>query len=71
MRKVSFKVLNSSREFETQQGWFHQFSQDYEQIDGGMAIFPVAIIETFSGEIKAIFAEYVQFLEPIKELPND
>jgi hypothetical protein len=49
------------------QGFFHGWSQNYEELRGGVGNFPVAIVEVASGGIHLFHAENVQFLDPLPQ----
>lgn len=54
-----------TREFEL--GYFHQWSVSYEEFETGPGNYSVAIVELPDGQIITPPADYITFLEPVRE----
>jgi hypothetical protein len=51
------------------EAWFHGWGVNYEEFENGPGNFTAAIVEWPDGKIELVFAENVQFADPI--LPED
>lgn len=64
MRKCKgryYAVAVGYKEFEL--GYFHCFSVQYEELGGGIGVYPVAIVELPDGTIVEPLAEDIRFLD--------
>lgn len=70
MRKVmvsSCEKIDGTNKWEMMErgeALFHSFSADYEELESGLAMFPVAIVEFPDGHVESVRAERIRFLTP-------
>lgn len=63
------KVLVKSP-IESYEGWFHGFSQNYEEFDNGPGNFAAGIVERNNGKVETECAWFIQFLEPYESIKD-
>ena len=62
LRKVKFK-LNNATDTTFENGFFHEWSVEYEELENGVGQFPVAIIEDETGYIHALHTSMMVFVD--------
>ena len=66
MGKVTIMASGIGRPVEVSDGdvgRFHCFGTDFEQLDSGLAQYPVAIIELDNGTLRIVPVQWVKFLD--------
>jgi len=76
MRKVAIKKYKQTHptpagcvwaEDGEETGWFHKWATDFEELQGGVGMHPVAIVEMPDGTIRKMMPEQVRFLSQPEE----
>lgn len=67
--KAKINVFNEDKKWvkEEREGYFHEWSMNYEEIENGAVNYPVAIVEFPDGSIALPYAADVVFLDNVNE----